>query len=124
MKWKIGILYGFLVWLIPFLISYAIYPLKTSNNPLFETIMPLVLVLIGSIFLYLYYKKDTEYSYLKGLEIGLIFFAVSIIVDLCLFMEGPMKMSFTNYMIDIGLTYLIYPIISLFYISNIKLKEN
>jgi len=36
---------------------------------------------------------------------------MSVIIDLFLFMEGPMKMTFTNYMLDIGLTYLVYPIL-------------
>jgi len=41
-------------------------------------------------------------------------------LDLFMFMEGPMKMSFSDYMLDIGLTYLIYPILGTFYglISN------
>ncbi|RBQ22299.1 hypothetical protein ALNOE001_20290 [Candidatus Methanobinarius endosymbioticus] len=30
-------------------------------------------------------------------------------------MEGPIKMSFSSYMLDIGLTCLIYPILGLFY---------
>jgi len=30
-----------------------------------------------------------------------------------MFMWGPMKMSFINYMMDIGFTYLIYPIVTI-----------
>ena len=115
MKWKIGIFYGFLVWLIPFVISFLIYPLKLEGNPLFETIMPIILVLVGSVFLFMYIKKDFEMHSLKLLQIGFLFFLISIIFDLFMFMEGPMKMSFFNYMLDIGLTYLIYPILGLFY---------
>ena len=120
MKWKFGIIFGLLVWLIPFLVSFLIYPLRVANNPLFETIMPIVLVLVGSLFLFLYMKKDSHLTVLKGLELGLIFFIISIVLDLFMFMEGPMKMSFSDYMLDIGLTYLIYPILGTFYglISN------
>ena len=120
MKWKFGIIFGVLVWSIPFLVSFLIYPLKTADNPLFETIMPIVLVLVGSLFLFLYMKKDSHLTVLKGLELGLIFFIISIVLDLFMFMEGPMKMSFSDYMLDIGLTYLIYPILGTFYglISN------
>lgn len=120
MKWKFGIIFGLLVWLIPFVVSLLIYPLKTANSPLFETIMPVVLVLVGSLFLFLYMKKDTYLTPLKGLELGLIFFIISIILDLFMFTEGPMKMSFVDYMLDIGLTYLIYPILGIFFglISN------
>jgi len=115
MKWKFGIVFGVLVWLIPFIMSFLIYPLKIANNPLFETIMPIVLVLVGSLFLFLYIKKDSYLTPLKGLELGLIFFIISIVLDLFMFMEGPMKMSFSEYMLDIGLTYLIYPILGIFY---------
>ena len=31
--------FGFLMWLVPFIVSLIIYPLKTSFNPLFESIM-------------------------------------------------------------------------------------
>lgn len=120
MKWKFGIIFGLLVWLIPFVVSLLIYPLKTANSPLFETIMPVVLVLVGSLFLFFYREKDTYLTPLKGLELGLIFFIISIILDLFMFTEGPMKMSFVDYMLDIGLTYLIYPILGIFFglISN------
>jgi hypothetical protein len=115
MKWKIGILYGFLLWLLPFLISFLIYPLKIRADPLFETIMPISLVLIGSIFFSLYIKKNPNMGILEGLELGFLFFLISIILDLLMFMWGPMKMSFYNYILDIGLTYLIYPILGIFY---------
>jgi len=41
--------------------------------------------------------------------IGVVWFLVNVMLDLLLFMEGPMKMSFADYMADIGLTYLIIP---------------
>ena len=34
------IAYGFMMWLIPFIVSLVVYPIKTSFNPLFESIMP------------------------------------------------------------------------------------
>lgn len=39
MRFKIGFLYSFLVWLIPFVISFLILFFKIQNNPLFETIV-------------------------------------------------------------------------------------
>ena len=38
--------------------------------------------------------------------------AICIGLDLLMFMWGPMKMSFIDYMKDIGLTYLMLPIIA------------
>lgn len=122
MKWKIGILFGFFVWLIPFIVSFIIYPFKLSIYPVFETVMTITLVLIGSIFLILYIRKSKDMNTFEGFEVGILFFIISIIFDLFLFMEGPMKMSFSNYMLDIGFTYLLYPILGVFagYINNLK----
>jgi len=37
---------------------------------------------------------------------------MSVVIDLFMFMWGPMKKTFPDYMTDIGLTYLIYPIVT------------
>lgn len=115
------VLSGFLLWLIPFLFSFLIYPLKTSGSPLFESLMPLILVLFVCIFSYLY-LKDIESGILKeGIIIGVIWFLISIIIDLSIFLpSSPMQMSFNNYLSDIGITYLIFPIIT---ISMAKLRH-
>jgi len=122
MKWKIGILYGFLLWLIPFIVSFIVYPFKLANSPVFETIMAITLVLVGSIFFILYVKKSDNFNLTEGLKLGILFLIISIIIDLFLFMEGPMKMSFSSYMLDIGLTYLVYPILGALtgYVNDLK----
>ena len=122
MKWKIVILYGFLLWLIPFLVSFIVYPFKLANSPVFETIMAITLVLVGSIFFILYIKKSDNFNLTEGLKLGILFLIISIIIDLFLFMEGPMKMSFSSYMLDIGLTYLVYPILGALtgYVNDLK----
>jgi hypothetical protein len=104
--------FGFLIWLIPFLISFAIFPLRTSNRPLFESIMPVALVLAVMVFSVLYFKKNKQQSLKEGVLIGIIWFIMSIAIDLLLFLPAsPMHMSFIDYMMDIGLTYLIILII-------------
>ena len=104
--------FGFLVWLIPFAVSVVIYPLKQTGSPLFETIMPVTLTLVGAVFSVLYFKPLKANYIREGWTLGVAFLAISIALDLLLFMWGPMKMTFGNYVIDIGLTYLIYPIIT------------
>jgi hypothetical protein len=37
---KLAIIYGILVWAIPFVVSVVIFPIHDSNRPLFESIMP------------------------------------------------------------------------------------
>jgi len=98
------------MWLIPFIVSLIIYPLKISFNTLFESIMPVVITLTV-VLLSAAYIKGVNANFLKeGIIIGGSWFLISILIDLILFMpSSPMQMSFTNYMMDIGLTYLIIP---------------
>lgn len=58
------ILFGFLLWFFPFLFSFIIYPLKIAKDPLFESLMPLILVLFVCIFSYLY-LRDIESENIK-----------------------------------------------------------
>ncbi len=46
---KVG-LFGFLAWLITFVVSVLIFPLRTSQRPLFESIMPVVVTLCAVLF--------------------------------------------------------------------------
>jgi hypothetical protein len=110
---KKALLYGFLVWLIPFIVSVLIYPIKTSSPALFESIMPVVLTVCVVLFLHLYFRK-LEADFLKeGVILGVIWFLISLVLDLLMFMWGPMKMTLANYMMDVGLTYLILPAITI-----------
>ena len=100
--------FGFLIWLIPFLVSFVIFPLRNANRPLFESIMPIILVLTVMIISVLYFKKIEKESLKEGLIAGVLWFVLSLVIDLMLFLPAsPMQMSFSDYMIDIGLTYLI-----------------
>jgi hypothetical protein len=113
---KIG-LFGFLLWLIPFTVSALIFPLYVSQRPLFESIMPVVIVIWTAFFsiIYLTSKNLTvkNSSYLReGILIGLAWLFMSIVLDLIVFMEGPLKMSLWDYTTDIAVTYLMIPVIT------------
>lgn len=110
MRWKRAVFYGGLLWLIPFVVSVIIYPLKESTPALFESIMPVVITVCTVVFVILYFEKDQLLK--EGVSLGVFWLIISIVLDLLLFMEGPMKMPFTDYMADIGLTYLIIPVIT------------
>lgn len=108
---KIG-LFGFLLWLIPFLVSVLIFPLRVSQRPLFESIMPVV-VTIWTVFfsiLYLSGKKDNLLK--EGISIGLAWLLISIVLDLMIFIEGPLKMPLWDYAADIAVMYLMIPAIT------------
>jgi len=110
---KLAILLGFLLWIIPFIVAFAIYPLKQNGSPLFETIMAIVLTICAMIFTVLYMKGLGQDSVSEGVKLGIIWLLMSIVIDLFMFMWGPMKMTFIAYMTDIGLTYLIYPTVTI-----------
>jgi len=100
--------FGFLIWLIPFLVSFVIFPLRNTNRPLFESVMPVVLVLTVMIVSVLYFKKVEKESLKEGVIAGFLWLVLSLVIDLMLFLPAsPMQMSFSDYMMDIGLTYLI-----------------
>ena len=107
------VLFGFLTWLIPLVVSILIFPIRVSQRPLFESIMAVVVTASAVFFSILYFRRIRAGFLKEGAFIGAAWFTINIILDLLLFMEGPMKMSFADYMMDIGLTYLIIPTVSL-----------
>jgi len=105
--------YGFLLWVIPFAVALALFSIRGSDRIFFETIMPVVITVTVVILSYLYFNNVSG-AYLKeGIVIGILWFAMSIIFDLAMFTWGPMAMSLVDYMKDIGLTYLIYPAVTI-----------
>jgi hypothetical protein len=74
--------------------------------------MPVFLALTAMIISVLYFKKVEKESLKEGLIAGVLWFVLSLVIDLMLFLPAsPMQMSFIDYMMDIGLTYLIILII-------------
>ncbi len=113
MKRSKVLLYGLLIWLLPFLVSVMIFPLHEAERPLFESIMPVVITACVVFFSVLSFRKTASNFLREGALLGMAWLAISLFLDLLLFMEGPMKMSPADYAKDIGLTYLMIPIITL-----------
>jgi len=109
---KLALAYGFLVWLIPFAVAFAIFPIHASDRIFFESIMPIVVVLAVVIFAVLYGRKVKSIVLEEWVKLGVLWLAVSVAIDLLMFSWGPMKMSLADYFKDIGFTYLMIPIIS------------
>jgi len=121
---KMTFLYGFLVWLVPFVVALCISPLRTSARPLFESIMPVVLTLSVVVCLILDFRRLDRNFLREGIVAGLVWLAMSLALDFPMFSAGPMKMSLAEYMMDIGLTYLIIPSITIAfgYLADQKLR--
>ncbi len=77
------LLFGALVWLIPFAISFAFFP---GGQPLFDvqtinSIMIIVWYVVLAVFMVLYFSKEREDSLRKGIVVGVVWLAESIILD-------------------------------------------
>jgi hypothetical protein len=65
--------YGFIIWLVPLITSLLIYPIKLYLNPLFESIMPVIITLTVVIFSVAYFRGVNENFFKEGVVIGLVF---------------------------------------------------
>jgi hypothetical protein len=108
MAWKRAVLLGLASWLIPFVLAFAIFPLKSLNPPLFETIMTLV-VLVTAGTLFSRYFRGRPVSAAEALQVGLLWLAVNLALDYPMFSYGPMKLAPSIYFSQIGLDYLTFP---------------
>ena len=108
------VLFGFLVWLIPFMVSFFIYPLKTPMYSLFESIMSVLIAVAAVIFSYFYFKDIGANFVREGVVTGIVWFIIAIMIDLVMFMPAsPMHMNFTEYMMTVGVKYLIIPVVTI-----------
>jgi len=106
---KKAVLYGFLTWLILFVIGFLAFAVHDSNRPLFESIMAAACTTVSMIFTVLYFRHVNSNFVREGVYLGLIFFLMGVIIDLPLFLfSGPMKTTPGGYMSDIGVTYLLF----------------
>jgi len=111
--WKSAIGLGILVWLTPFIIAFLIFPIRESSRPLFESIMAVAVTGSAVIFGLQYLKKGYHHSVDEAILLGFLWMIISIAIDAPLMLfGGPMKMSFSLYMDDIGVTYLCFPLVT------------
>jgi hypothetical protein len=107
-----ALLFGLIIWVVPFIVAFMIFPLRESWRALFESIMPVV-VTLATVSCGVAYFKKVEKDFLKeGVIVGLLWLLMSIAIDLPLMLSNPINMTLVDYMADIGLTYLIIPAIT------------
>jgi len=107
---KKAFLFGFLIWLIVFVVAIIIFPIHEGNRPFFESIMPVAMSVFTSFFAYRYFRI-VENNYVKeGIYLGLIFIVINWVIDAVLMLSpSPMQMTFSDYVYDIGFTYFMIP---------------
>jgi len=111
---KTALIYGLAVWVIPFLVAIMIFPIRITDRPLFESIMPVVVALCVVIFSASYLRRVQSEHLKEGVVLGIAWLMISTMLDLLMFLpESPMRMDIADYMKDIGLTYLMIPTITI-----------
>jgi hypothetical protein len=108
MAWTRGILLGFLSWFIPFLIGFALFPVKKANAPLFTTLMYLAVLATAGALLILYFRKR-PFMTREAVVVGALWLVINLVCDYPMFAFGPMKMTPLAYYSEIGLVYLTFP---------------
>ncbi len=108
-----ALLYGLLAWVIPFAVSFLVFPLRESWRALFESIMPVAVAMTVAALSVSYFRGVRAKGVREGVLLGLIWLGISLAIDLLMFSGGPMKMGLGEYMADIGLTYVMIPAITI-----------
>jgi hypothetical protein len=111
MNYRTAVAYGAAIWAFVFVIAILAFPLRANERPLFESIMPVALVLAVTVASARYLRNVGERQLAVAVRVGLVWLAVNLLIDALAFSSGPMRMSFIDYLKDIGVTYLIIPII-------------
>jgi uncharacterized membrane protein YpjA len=98
--------------LIPFVISFVLFPLKKDNAPLFGNLMSLIVLLTGAALLNRYFRSRPV-SVHEAVRVGTLWLAINLLLDYPMFAYGPMQMTAWGYYSEIGLGYLAFPIFAL-----------
>jgi hypothetical protein len=109
---KRAFLYGFLLWIIPFLASVIIFPLKKTDPAFFQSSLG-VLSIALAVILTVHYFRKTQGNLKEGIFLGLIFAIISWFFDFLFFIWGPIKMPLIAYIKEIGIGYLLYMVIAI-----------
>ncbi len=105
---------GFLSWLIPFVFSFLFYSGEGELSVdvfLFKSIMIVVGSATGAALLVFYFRDVRADHFREGVVVGLVVFALNVLLDFIVLL--PMSgMGVETYFAQIGLRYLIIPIMS------------
>lgn len=104
---------GFLAWLIPFIVAFLAFPLREAARPVFESVMAVTVAGTAVGLGLVYFRRTRDARAHQGLVVGLAWFAICVLIDAPLMLlGGPMLMSPGEYLGDIGLTYVMIPLVT------------
>lgn len=114
---------GLFVWLIPFVVSFFFY--TPQGTPIvgagfFNSIMSVVLAIVTTAFLLMYFKGISRGFLAEGIKAGIVWIVMSIVLDM-IFLVTWAKMDLGMYLTDIALGYAVILIVAVF--AGILLEE-
>ncbi len=111
-KYARAAIYGLILWAIPFAVALAIFMLRQSNRPLFESIMAVTVAVVCLALALRYFRDIPAPTLAHGALLGIMWWAISVVIDLPLMLPPPIAMSLPEYFADVGVTYAMYPAIT------------
>ncbi len=103
--------FGFIVWLIPTLVTLLAYYL--NGMFLFDVISAIAIAVTVIVFAYLYYKDINAHFIKEGVMIGIVWLVISLVLDVVLILLGITKLSLMEYAIFVAPIYIIIPAITI-----------
>lgn len=105
---KIGVIYGFLTWII----TITLILMSHNSNPYIFNIILDIIITVLSLILGINYLKSFKRDFLKeALVFGILIFIINIVLDQFYYNAVGLPMNLVEYMLNVGLIYLVYPII-------------
>jgi hypothetical protein len=109
-NWKRAMGFGFLSWLIPFAISFILFPLKATNASLFCSLMSTVVAVTAALLSGLYFRNHRLHGVDEAMVLGVVWLSINLVMDYPMFAYGLMQMTVAQYYSEIGVVYLLYPV--------------
>lgn len=105
--------YGLASWFVPFAVAMAMYPLRMTNRALFESAFAVVLAgtVVATTTALLARVSSNFVSY--GMRCGAVWVLQCQLLDAIAYSVGPMQLTLLDYVYDIGVTYLMIPLVTL-----------
>jgi hypothetical protein len=103
--------FGFIVWLIPTIITLLVSYLKFMS--FFDVISALAIAVTVIVFTYLYFRDINVNLVKEGVIIGMVWLIMSLILDIVLIYLGITKLSLMEYAIYVAPLYVIVPAITI-----------
>ena len=82
-----ALLFGCLIWVFAFAVAFALFPIRTSARPVFESIMPVALAAATVFFAHRYFTRVRARFAREGLLLGIVWMAVNLLIDLPLMLS-------------------------------------